>query len=84
MKFLFKLIIGYIDFLETLSFLNCYVSQCRTRSTTMFYVFTHKTNYGSACPINRIMSIANDLKIDLFNFNSIESFNNYEKQIFCI
>ncbi|KAF0704363.1 Uncharacterized protein FWK35_00029551, partial [Aphis craccivora] len=52
MKFLFKLINGYI---------NC----------------PKMTNYISASPMNRIMSIANDLKIDLFNFNSIELFNNY-------
>jgi hypothetical protein len=48
----------------------------------MFYVFTHKTNYASASPMNRITLIANDLKIDLFNFNSIESFNNYVKKHF--
>lgn len=84
MKFLFKLVNGYINSPEILGSLNFYVPQCRTRSTTMFYVFTHKTNYASASPINRIMSIANDLKIDLFNFNSIESFNNYVNRVFCI
>ncbi|KAF0754146.1 Uncharacterized protein FWK35_00014212 [Aphis craccivora] len=67
-----------------LSLLNFYVPQYRNRSTTMCYVFTHKTNYGSVSPMNRIMSKANDLKIDLFNFNSIELLNSYIKQIFCI
>ncbi|KAF0765528.1 Uncharacterized protein FWK35_00011936 [Aphis craccivora] len=70
--------------LEILGFLNFYVPQCRTRSTTMFYIFTHRTNYISASTMNRIMSIANDLKIDLFNFNSIELFNNYVNNIFSI
>jgi len=37
----------------------------------MFYVFTHKTNYVSASPMNRTMSIANDLKIDLVKLFTI-------------
>lgn len=84
MKFLFKFVIGYINFPEIIGFLNFYVPQCRTRSTTIFDVFTHKTNYISDSPMNGIMSIANDLKIDLFHFNSIELFNNYVNKIFCI
>lgn len=84
MKFLFKLVIGYINCPEILGFLNFYVPQCRTRSTTMFYIYTHKTNYMSASPMNRIMSIANDLNIELFSFNSIELFNNYVNKICCI
>lgn len=33
-------------------------------------------------PMNRIMSIANDINVDLFNLNSIESFNNFVNRIF--
>ena len=85
MTFLFKLVNGYINCPEVLGFLNLYVPQYRTNSSTMFYVFTYKTNYASAFPMeNRIMLIVNDFKIDLFNFNSIESFNNNIKNIFCI
>jgi len=81
--FLFKLVNGFINCPIILGSLNFNAPQCRTRSTTIFYVFTHKTNYASASPMNRIMSIANDINVDLFNFNSIESFNIYINRICC-
>lgn len=49
-----------------------------------FYVFRCTTNYALASPINRLMSIANQLKIDLSNFNFIESFNIYVNIIFVL
>jgi len=55
MKFIFKLVNGFINCLIILDSLNFNVPQCRTRSTTMFYVSTHKTNYASASPMNRII-----------------------------
>jgi len=57
MKFLFKLVKNYINYYcpEILSSLNFYVPQCRTRFTTMFYVFTQRTNYYAvASPTKRI------------------------------
>jgi len=58
-KFLFKLVNGFINNPEILGYFNFNVPQYRTRSTTMFYVCIHKTNYVSSFPINRIMIISN-------------------------
>lgn len=61
---------AYINCPEILSFLNFNIPQCKTgktRSTITFFVFTQRTNYASASPINRMMSLANE-KIDLFMF----------------
>lgn len=81
-NFFLKLVNGYKNRFEILSSLNLNVPQCRTRFTTIFYVLTHRTNYAVAFPINRIISLANEKIIKLFNFNSIESFNNYLNRIF--
>jgi len=50
LKFVYKLINKLL--------LNCYVSQCQTRSTDTFYtVKLHKTNYLVNDPVNRIMRL---------------------------
>jgi len=69
---------GIINSSELLNYLNFYVPQCQTTSTNMFYMQLHKTNYllKFNAPINRMMGLANDTQVDLFNFNSIESFFN--------
>lgn len=61
MKFLFKLVNGFINSPEILGSLNFNVSRCRIRSTAMFYVFTYSTNYAVAS-MNKIISIANKIK----------------------
>jgi len=83
LKFLFKLVNGYTDCPELLSCLNFNVPQRRTRSTNIFYICSQRTNYSLSSPINRIMSLANETNIDLFNFTSLESFNNYVNRFIC-
>jgi len=75
-KFLYKVVNGMINSSELLNYLNFYVPRCQTRSTNTFYMQLHRTNYLINAPINRMMKLANDTQIDLFNFNSIESFYN--------
>lgn len=82
MRLLFKFVNGFINCPENVDSINFNVTQYRTRSTSMFYIFTHRTNYALESSINRIMSIANEHEIELFNFNSIKAFNNYVKIIF--
>lgn len=62
-KFLFKLAYGFIKCPEILGSLNLNVLQFKASSTAIFYMFTHRTNYSLASPINRITSIVNDLQI---------------------
>lgn len=68
---------GNINSSKLLNYFNFYVPQCKTRSTNTFYTLSHRTNYLINAPINRIMRLAYDTQVDLFNFNSIESFYNY-------
>lgn len=51
------------------------IPQCKTMSTAMFHVFTQIINCTSALPTNRIMSLANENKIELFNLTSIQFSN---------
>ena len=74
LKFLYKLLNGFICSSEILNYLNFYVPKCQTRSTNTFYLKLQKTNYLNDAPINRIMRLANDTQVDFFSFNSIESF----------
>jgi len=73
-KFLYKVVNGIINSRELLNYLNFYVSQCQTRSTNTFYIQLNRTNYLINALINRMMRLDNDTQVDLFNFNSIESF----------
>lgn len=75
MKFLFKLLNGFVFCPELLSSFDFFVSQFRTRSSikNTFYLITQKSICASFAPINRMMVIANDEQIDFFNFNSVES-----------
>lgn len=77
LKFLYKVVNGIINSSELLNCPYFYVPQCQTRSTYTFYTQLHRTNYLVNAPINRMMKLANDTQVDLFNFNSIESFYNY-------
>lgn len=82
MHIVFKLLNVFIDCPEIVCYLNFIVPQCRTKSTTMFYVFTRrKKMYALASSINRIMSITNEINIELLNFNCID---NYINRIYCI
>lgn len=75
LKFLYKVLNGFIYSSEILNYLNFYVPKCQTRSTNTFYLKLQKTNYLNDAPINRIMRLANDTQVDFFSFNSVESFN---------
>lgn len=48
------------------------------------FIFTRRTNYALTFLINMTMSLANEKIIQLFDFTSIEFFNNYVNRIFCI
>lgn len=68
---------------EILSFLNFFVPKFRTRSPTVFNVnFTLRTKHDLASPINRMVLLSNEKNIELFNFTTIELFNNYVNTIF--
>jgi len=76
-KFLFKLVNGYIDCPELLSFINLYVPQRQIRNTYTFHNHLHRTNYIMNSPLNRTTRLANETQIDFFNIHSIESFCYY-------
>jgi len=77
LKFLFKLVNGYIDCPEQLSFINFYVPRRQIRNTYTFHNHLHRTNYTVNSPLNRTTRLANDTQIDFFNIHSIESFCYY-------
>jgi len=53
------------------------VVNSNNRSTNTFCIQSYRTNYLLNALINRMTRLANDTQVDLFNFNSIESFYNY-------
>lgn len=50
----------------------------------VFIFFSQNTNYALASLINRMTSLANETKIDSYNFTTWESFSNYVNRIYCI
>jgi len=60
---------GFVKSIELLNYLNLRVPQCKNISTNTFYTQLYGTNYLINVPIAT--------QVDLFNFNSIESFYNY-------
>lgn len=70
----YKLTNGFFVGPELLDFLNFNVFHYRVRSFNAYYIPSHKSYYSSALAINMLISISNDVPIDLFNFSSIESF----------
>jgi hypothetical protein len=72
LKFLFKLAWDFIDCPEILGSFHFEVPLCRTKPTTTFYIFTQRTNNALSSSVNRIISIAAEIKIELYSLNSIE------------
>ncbi|XP_060878360.1 uncharacterized protein LOC132950803 [Metopolophium dirhodum] len=77
LKFLYKIVNGFLNCPELLSCLNFNIPHCRTRSANTFYISFQRTNYALCSPINRLMKITNDVQIDLFSFPSFDYFCNY-------
>lgn len=73
-KFQYKIVNCYINCPKLLSCLNFNVPHCRTRFSKTFYIPFQKTNYTFGSSINIILNLANDVQVDLYNFNSIEYF----------
>lgn len=54
-----------------------------TRSTNIFYLHVHRSNYVINAPIKyRMIKLANYYHIDLFNFNIFKSFCNHFYNLF--
>ena len=53
MKFLFKIVNGYLNCPELLNCLNFNVPHCRTRFANTFYIPFQRTNYALGSLINR-------------------------------
>lgn len=78
LKFLYKLVNVYLNFLGLLSFLNFnHVPVRRTSSSNTFYIPFQGTNNTLCSPINKLMRLANDVYVDLFYVHSIECFSSY-------
>lgn len=75
--FPYKIINSLINCPDLLSFLYFNVPYFQTRSTKSFHIPFPRTNYALVSPINRLMKIANDVQVHLFNFQTFNGFYNY-------
>lgn len=60
MFFLHKIINGYINCHEIISFFNLRVPTIRTRQFDLFYIPFHRTNYGMNCCVSKMASLYNE------------------------
>lgn len=75
--FVYKLLNGYVNCLDLLSNLTFLVPGHTTRQSDTFYVPFQRTLYGKNSPLVRTMKHVNNLNINIFICNSIDSFNLY-------
>uniref|UniRef100_A0A6P7FC29 Uncharacterized protein LOC114327862 n=1 Tax=Diabrotica virgifera virgifera TaxID=50390 RepID=A0A6P7FC29_DIAVI len=82
LRFLHKILNGFVDCPELLELIVFNVNSRRTRSSDLFRIKFHHTNYGKNETITRMMKTANHLQdsVDLFN-PSVSAFNNTLKKL---
>jgi hypothetical protein len=74
LKFLYNLVNDLINYPKLLNCLNFNVPERQTKS---FYILFQKTSYKHVSPLNRLMKLANDDQVDLFNVLTFDGFCNF-------